>query len=160
MKGLQGIPARKVATTFQCLRKRALCVWIYKHDACSTSDSLSDVSCFGAVFVDFSSCNLYGNQGQGDFPLSIRRAYWPKNPPEKCPLFHLVPFRASPSYTYCPRCFPPRGNPGNRCNTLDFLAKVSVAGVPPALPRLPPTEKRLPRFPRIRCLFLLVVGSR
>ena len=57
LERVAGNSCADMAGHIQCLRKQVLCVWIYKHDACSTSDGLLDMSCFGVVFAVFSPCN-------------------------------------------------------------------------------------------------------
>jgi len=90
-----------------------------------------DMSCFGAFFADFPLCNPPKKQGQSDFPFL--------HP------FHSASFSRTPIAPDASRF---AGTSAIGVTTLDFLAKVRVAGVPPAPPRLPPTEKRLLRVPR------------
>ena len=116
-----------------------LCLCHYKHDACSTSDGLLNVLCFGAVFADFLPCKPPRNQGQGNFPLRVCELAGQGIFSENAPFIYVRVFHTPAAVTACRRIpallwEPKQSGNRSRCNTLDFLAKVSVAGVPPALP--------------------------
>ena len=129
IQGLQGIPASCQMLSFgDACDSKHFCVWLSKHDACSTSDGLLNELCFGVVFAGLLPYNPPLEKGQGDFPLQACELAGQAFSSEThlssmCGFPYTCRSDGVPPYPWI-ALEPKQSGNRSRCNTLDFLAKV------------------------------------